>query len=287
VLVVNTKARRGAAAFADARRLLEERGMTLDRCLSVGDPARLPDAVAQAVSEGHGLIVVGGGDGTISAAVNAIAGSGAICGLLPLGTANSFARSLHLPLDLDGAVDAIVHGRVREVDLGRINDRHFATTAAIGLSSDIQRRRPDAIKSLLGLFAYPAIAAFVLPRFKPFACTLTLDGTVHECPAALEVRIANAPYQGGVDAAPDASVTSGDLVVHIVTGTSKWRLIRTWGRIAAGVEPDGPGYQTFRAKRVRVEAEPVQWVNVDGEAALTTPIDVAVAHRALRVMVPR
>ena len=288
VLIVNAQARSGAAAYDQARKLLQQRGIVLDECIPVHQPARLPEIMAQALSRRPSCVLVGGGDGTISAAVNALAGKDIALGLLPLGTANSFARSLHLPLELEEAIDVIADGRTQQVDLGRINGKYFTTAASIGLSSEIQRRKPDTLKSLLGRFAYPTVAGLVLPKFKPFTCMLTLDdGECRSFPAALEVRIANGPYQGGVDAAPDASVTSGDLVVHIVTGRSKLRLLKTWGKVVAGLDPDGPGYETFRGKHLRIATDPPQYVNVDGEAAMKTPVEISVARKALRVIVPR
>jgi YegS/Rv2252/BmrU family lipid kinase len=288
VLIVNAHARSGADQFATAKRLLQEKGFALGESFAVQEPKRIPALVARAVQDRHSLIIVGGGDGTISCAINELAGKDVTCGLLPLGTANSFARSLNLPLDLEGAIDVLANGRAKHVDLGCINGRYFATAAAIGLSTEIQRSKPHVLKRVLGPLAYPTIAAAVLPKFKPFACTLTLgNGERRDLPSALELRIANAPYEGGVEASPDASLTSGDLVVHIVSGTSKWRLIKTWAQIVGGMDPRGPGYETLRAKSLQVVIEPVQHVNVDGEAALRTPLSVSIARKALRVMVPR
>jgi len=287
VLIVNAHARSGADQFESAKRLLTEKGFGLDERFAVQEPARIPDIVTKAVEDVHAFIIIGGGDGTISSAINALVGKDVTCGLLPLGTANSFARSLKLPLDLEGAVDVLANGRIKQVDLGRISGRYFATAAAIGLSTEIQRSKPHALKRLIGPLAYPAVAAAVLPKFKPFACTLTFDnGECRNFPAALEVRIANAPYEGGVEASPDASLTSGDLVVHIVSGTSKWRLVKTWAQIVGGMDPHGPGYETLRAKGLQITTEPVRHVNVDGEAAQQTPLSVSIARKALRMMVP-
>lgn len=288
VLIVNTRARSGAAAFEDARRRLAEKGFALEQCHAVDEPGRLTEVVARAAAERDALVVIGGGDGTISTALDALGGKDVTCGILPLGTANSFARSLNLPLDLQGAIDVLADGRALAVDLGRVNDRYFATALAIGLSPEIHRRKPHALKHLLGRLAYPMVASAVLPRFKPFACTLTVSsGECRSYASALEVRIANAPYEGGVEAAPDASLTSGDLVVHVVSGRSKWRLLKTWGKIVVGLEPDGPGYEELRGRTVTVETEPSLPVNVDGDAALQTPIEVSIARKALRVIVPR
>jgi diacylglycerol kinase-like protein len=110
VLMVNTQARSGADAYASAKKLLQQRGFVLDEFHAVPEPARISGLVGQAVAQGHDLIV-GGSDGTISAAGNVLQGKDVTCGILPLGTANSFARGLDLPLDLTAAVDVLVHGR--------------------------------------------------------------------------------------------------------------------------------------------------------------------------------
>jgi YegS/Rv2252/BmrU family lipid kinase len=287
LLIVNTRAREGAAAFRDAARLLQDKGFMLVDKIELDDPSRLSDVIARTMAQKPPYLVIGGGDGTISGALGALAYSDVACGLLPLGTANSFARSLNLPLDLEGAVDVIAQGRALAVDLGRVNERYFASAAAIGLSAAISRQKPHVLKMLLGRFAYPAVAALILPRFRAFECTLRLgSGVLKHYPAVLELRIANASYEGGVEAAPDADVTSGDLVVSIVTGRSKWRLLRTWGKIIAALEPDGPGFESLRLERFRLETDPVHDVNVDGEAAMRTPVDVSIARKALTVLVP-
>jgi diacylglycerol kinase family enzyme len=209
VLIVNTKARSGADAYLTIKELLHQKGFRLADSFALREPALIPELVAKALAQGHSPIIVGGGNGTISAAAGVLAGKDVACGILPLGTANSFARSLGLPLDLKDVVDVLVHGRTKQVDVGRINDRCFLTAVAIGLSPEIHRRKPHNLKYLLGRLAYPVLASTVLPRFKAFACALTLDsGETRRFPAALEVRIANTSYEGGVEAAPDASVIS-------------------------------------------------------------------------------
>jgi YegS/Rv2252/BmrU family lipid kinase len=288
VLIVNARARQGADACHRAARLLNDKGFTVLDTIAPEDTSQLAKTIARAVAQKPPYIVIGGGDGTISAALGALAYSDIACGLLPLGTANSFARSLKLPLNLEGAVDVIAGGRELAVDLGRINERYFASAAAIGLSAAISRHKPHRLKMLLGRLAYPSIAAMILPRFSAFQCTIRLGtGTVKDYPAVLELRIANASYEGGVEAAPDADVTSGDLVVHLVTGHSKWRLLKTWAKIVRGLEPEGPEFESLRVERFSLKTEPAHDVNVDGEAAMCTPVDVSIARKALNVLVPR
>ena len=141
-LVVNTRSRRGARLYSQALRLLEKRGYTVDASYPVQDPGRLPAIVSSLIVDGHKLVIVGGGDGTISSVVDHFAYENVVFGLLPLGTANSFARTLSIPLSVAGAIDVIAHGKVVDIDLARINDDYFANTASIGVAPAVARAVP-------------------------------------------------------------------------------------------------------------------------------------------------
>src|SRR4029079_14151203 len=114
----------------------------------------------RAIAErGDELLVVGGGDGTISAAASALVGTDTRLGILPLGTLNHFARDLGIPTDLDEAAQLIARGHVRRVDVGEMNGRIFINNSAIGLyplmvvDRDLQRRRLGRSKRVAMLVA--------------------------------------------------------------------------------------------------------------------------------------
>src|SRR3546814_15230343 len=96
------------------------------------------------------MVIVGGGDGSISGAVDSFIGCDCVFALLPLGTANSFARTLGIPVDLDGAIDVIATGRRARIDLGAIDGDYFANVAAIGMPSLIGSTIPNGLKRVLG-----------------------------------------------------------------------------------------------------------------------------------------
>ena len=121
VLIVNAKSRRGEALFEQARQKIEAAGIRLIAAHPVKDPDLLDDTVRDAIRSGAPMVIVGGGDGSLSGVVDDVVGKDVVFAVLPLGTANSFARTLGLPLDLDGAVEAIATGRRRRVDLGMID----------------------------------------------------------------------------------------------------------------------------------------------------------------------
>jgi len=138
MLVVNGMSRSGEAAFEEARDKLTAAGIELIDAHVVQNPEIMEPVVKAAIAKAP-MVIVGGGDGTLSSVVDHFVGSDTVFGVLPLGTANSFARTLGLPLDLDGAIEVIAHGRRKRIDLGIINGDYFANAAALGLSPLISR----------------------------------------------------------------------------------------------------------------------------------------------------
>ena len=154
VLVVNTRSRHGARAYSEAKRRLAEAGMVLDAAYPVRHAERLPEIVREEIAKGRKFIIIGGGDGTISSVVDHYAYTNVVFGVLPLGTANSFARTLGIPLDLTGAIDVLVNGKVANIDLGKINDDYFANGSSIGMPAIVGRATPHSLKKWLGRGAY-------------------------------------------------------------------------------------------------------------------------------------
>ena len=286
VLLVNRRSRRGRKFYSAAKQLLENRGITIDPQYSSLEASDLPKLIASALAEGHRFIIVGGGDGTLAAALRHFAYRDVVLGILPLGTANSFARTLGIPVDLESAVDVLASGKVVDVDLGRIGEQYFSTAAAVGLAARIARHMPPRLKKWLGRLAYPVVALAQLRRYGAFRCTISANGSQTTLDA-LEVRVANGAYQGGLAVAHGASAESRDLVVQVTTGRSIRKLLSVWLRLAAGVRPEPDELQTFRSTRFYIDAVPRQHVSVDGDAFIQTPFEVSVADQALLVMVPR
>ncbi len=285
VLVVNTRSRRGARAYSEAKRRLAEAGMTLDAAYPVRHAERFPEIVREEIAKGCKFIIIGGGDGTISSVVGHFAYANVVFGVLPLGTANSFARTLGIPLNLTGAIDVLMHGKVADVDLGKFNDDYFANGSSIGMPAVVGRAIPHSLKKWLSRGAYVLVGASKFMRFVPFRCIVTINGQDISFDA-LDVRIANGGYQGGVLVASEANPDDGKIVIHILKGPSKWALVKEWTRIALGA-PFGPGdIEALSAPELVIDAVPKQHVAVDGEVITQTPIRVSVARQALLLMAP-
>jgi YegS/Rv2252/BmrU family lipid kinase len=286
VLVVNGGARRGREDFERARDLLAEAGISATSAHLAGRSADVERIVAEAVAAGAMLVVVGGGDGTISAVVDHLAYKETLLGVLPLGTANSFARSVGIPLDLEGAVDVIARGREARIDLGKVGDDFFANLATVGVSASIGDAMPEGVKGVLGRLSYPIVGAIRLFQHPRFYCVVTGEAGNRQTCEALEIQIANGRFQGGLEVASEAKVRSGDLVVQIMKGSSRWRVVGNWARLAVGLGVAERATLTIRVKEALIEAEPPQPVAIDGDRTTHTPIEISVASDALRIMLP-
>ena len=285
ILVVNTASRRGAEAFEEAREKLDAAGIALIDARAVEHPERMDQEVRAAVERAP-MVIVGGGDGSLSEAVDLFLGTGTVFAILPLGTANSFARSLGIPLDLHGAVEVIARGERRRIDVGAVDGDYFVNTASIGLSPMIAESVPPAFKRYLGRLGYLAWAIRCAFEFQPFRLTIE-DGNKTRRLWSTEVRIANGGHFGGIELVEGAELDSGEIVIEAVTGRSLLRL--AWNWLAAVLRLSRRKAETveFRGREFRIGTRPRQWVSIDGELSKRTPVTVRVERRAVDVAAPR
>lgn len=285
VLVVNAASRKGRDLFREARAKLAEAGIRLTAAHAVTKPRKLIPTVKDAVRSGAPMVIVGGGDGSLSSTVDEVVARDCVFALLPLGTANSFARTLGIPLDLDGAIATIANGRRRRIDLGRIDGDYFANCAAMGLSPLIGEGIPHNLKRYMGRVGYLSWAAWCLARFRPFRLSLKADG-VQETLWATEVRIANGGHHGGVELIESATVDSGEIVVQVVVGRSRAGLLRDWFGKYWKLRSRNVTTREFHGRRIEIEARPRQRISIDGEVVARTPCIAQVAEHAIEVVVP-
>ncbi|WP_367890726.1 diacylglycerol/lipid kinase family protein [Sphingomonas morindae] len=281
-LIVNARSRKGRAQFRHACTLLRAAGVDLAEAYAVRKPEQLPDRVRAAVARGIGLVIVGGGDGTMSSAVDLLVGHETRLGVLPLGTANSFARTLGLPLDLPGAVDVIASGVPRAIDLGMIDGDYFANCATLGIAPQIAETVPHGLKAWLGRPGYLLWAARQLARYQPFRVTIG-----EETVDAVEVRIANGRFHGGVDLVEEAALDSGRIVVQAVIGQSRAGLIASWAASVLRLPQRDRLVRSFEGTSLRIATPEPMPISIDGEVLAHTPVTARVARAAIRVMAPR
>jgi YegS/Rv2252/BmrU family lipid kinase len=284
ILIVNAASRKGAEAFESARDKLVEAGIELIDSRAVEDPELLAGEVTAAIDRAP-MVIIGGGDGTLSKAVDHFLGKDAVFAFLPLGTANSFARTLGIPLELDGAVEVISNGVARPIDLASINGDYFLNNAALGLAPMVAETVPSGLKRILGRLGYLVWAGWSAASFDAFRLVVD-DGRREHRLWATEVRIANGRFHGGVELIESADLDSGEVVVQAVQGRSLTKL--AWSYMASALKSPSrhETVREFRGRKMRVATKPRMRVSIDGELGPETPLEIEVAPDAIRVAAP-
>ncbi len=233
-------------------------------------------------------IIVGGGDGTISAAAAAAAKYGVALGVLPLGTMNLFARSLGMPLEMRAAAAALAGGILAEVDICEVNGRLFVHHVAIGLHANLVRARDRMdYASRLGKMRASLQAWWIVVRSPP-----RLDATILADARSFRRRTAaiflsNNPLgEGHLPYADDPS--EGALGLYVVRSRRLPDLVKLTALIAVGAIADNPHLEKWLAREIEIGL-PASRVDasVDGEiVALATPLSVRSRRGGLRVLRP-
>jgi diacylglycerol kinase family enzyme/membrane-associated phospholipid phosphatase len=174
-----------------------------------------------AVAAGADVVVAAGGDGTVRVVCSEMAGSGIPIGVIPAGTGNLLARNLSIPLSHDGALDAVLRGQDRAIDVVRIggdglDDTRFVVMAGLGLDAAIMSGAPDALKARLGWSAYVVAGAKQL-RYPAIRVDISVDGGEPVRRRARTVVIGNVgSLQAGIPLLPDAKIDDGVLDVVVI-----------------------------------------------------------------------
>lgn len=283
-MIVNAKSRKGQKMFRRASAIVRDFPFPVD-CHAVNDPKKLDATVIAALDKKPDILILGGGDGTISGLVDHLVGRDCALGVLPLGTANSFARGLDIPLDLEGALDVVRGGHLKRIDLGMIDGDYYANCAAMGISPQIAETVPHNLKKFLGRAGYLGWAAWQYVKFRPFTLVID-DGTDTTRMRVVEVRISNGRFHGGTELVEDASVDSGEIIVQAVRGGVKRNLIWSWIASTAKLEARHATLMQFRGKQLKVDTIPRLPISIDGEVLAHTPVTAKVAAGVIEVAVP-
>lgn len=289
LLLVNRKARRGRELVAQAIDLLSDQGLTL-----VIEPIPHPGALSDMIRKYQDqveLVIVGGGDGTLNAAIEGLLDTQLPLGILPLGTANDLARTLGIPTTLPEACKIIADGQIQRIDLGWVNGKHFFNVASLGLSVQITRQlnKDPKLKRWLGPLAYAKTALQVLWRLRPFHAEIQIGDCITSV-KTLQIAVGNGRYYGGGMAiARDAAINDQRLDIYSLEVQHWWQILTLLPALPAihqGNHEPLSQVRCLQAQEVKIRTRRPRRINTDGELTVHTPAVFRVIPQALPVLMP-
>jgi diacylglycerol kinase (ATP) len=246
----------------------------------------------RAVELGYRAVAAVGGDGTVAEVIGGLVGSPVLLGIVPQGTANQVAGNLHLPMDVERAVDVIVYGRPIPMDIGQLDGgRHFALIAGAGWDAEVMAIATRQLKDRWGFWAYlyAGLRRAIAPSSALFH--ITVDGQQFDVNAAT-VLVANVgqmfhellPFE--LPIAPESSVSDGLLDVCIFAPRNLPDVAAVLWKVASRRYRGDERMLYLQAREITIEADPPVVMQVDGDPAGVTPLTARVVPGGVRVLVP-
>jgi len=280
---------RGARAAQPAASALRDAGFSVRTVLGEDADDALRRA-REAVAGGTGALITVGGDGMMSLALQAVAGTATPLGAVAVGTGNDFARALGLPIRDPAAAgrlaaEALKAGTVRSIDLGRVGERWFGSVLASGFDSRVNDRG-NRMRWIGGRFKYDLAILAELAAFRPIPYRLRLDdGPVTEVEATLIAVGNGTTYGGGMRICADAVMDDGLLDVTVVGDCSRTTLLKVFPKVYRGTHLGHPAVTVHRVSSISLEAAGVT-AYADGEPLGPLPLDATCVPGAVRVLAP-
>jgi diacylglycerol kinase family enzyme len=291
VVIINAGAGSGydgdwAAALGARFRFL---GLEPDITLAESGPVMVKRA-ERAVAEGAGLVVAGGGDGTINAVASVLVGTGITFGVLPLGTLNHFAKDLGIPLVLDDAIATLAQGVRAKIDVGEVNGRVFLNNSSLGIYPDIVREREKQQRRLgrgkWTAFCWAALTA--LRRYPFLSVRLCLNGEQHARRTPF-VFIGNNVYKmAGWNIGERECLDRGVLSLYVAQRPGRLGLLRLAFHALFGQIKELRDFDALTAREMVIETHHKRLrVAIDGEVTvMATPLHYRIRAAALTVLRP-
>lgn len=284
LLIVNPRARRGAESIDAVRDVFAQAGIELEEA-STSEHENAAELVARRADHVD-VAIIGGGDGTLNAAAAGLVYTGLPLGVLPLGTANDFARTLGLPSDPVEAAKVIANGKQALVDVGEVNGHLFFNVASIGFSAELAAELTEHAKKRWGVLGYAIIALRILLRSRLFTAYVDHDGTTEEI-RTMQVSVGNGRhYGGGMTVEETATASDGWLDLYSLEVDHWWRLLRLLPSLRKGTQGQWDDVRAFKTTEVTIRTKRPRPVNTDGELSTWTPAHFRIRPKSVRVFVP-
>lgn len=286
LLIINPKSRRGGEKDIE---------QCIDRLRGAGFSLIVVESRSRSETEQEiarhapniNLVILAGGDGTISSSANALHHHRLTFAILPMGTANDLARSLGIPDELEQACDVIIKGRRRRIDLGTINGHFYFNAAHIGLGVNVTYELTPEVKKTWGVFSYLKALFAAFARSKEFYVLVDIDG-FRQRMRSIHLAVGNGRFYGGGNVIhEDCSIDDGRLYLYSLKPQPLWQLL-TLAPLLHGGHQSRLKKRIFSStgQRIEIKTFPKMEIHADGEPVARTPAVFEVVPAALEVIAP-
>ena len=288
VLITNPISGKGkAAAVAEKafQRLMAE-GCTgkIELTTRSGDANRIAQ---ESIENGSHWIIACGGDGTVHEVVNAIGETpDVVLGVLPCGKGNDFAEAVKIPTKPVEAVEVLLEGAIRQVDLGKIGDHYFDTIVTCGYDAEVSRRVTEEGAPFSGTASYVYTAITTLFSYQSPTARLAGDFGSYEGEILLTATGITSSYGGGMKIVPEAIIDDGLFDVCIIEPVPRRTVLRLLFTLFWGGHAGHPAVRMHRTKSLTIETDPPILLYADGERICYTPATIEIIERGLTVIAP-
>lgn len=237
------------------------------------------------IDDSYEYILLAGGDGTIDSVVNALKlkNINLPIGILPVGTANDFAKFLGLPADIEECLAQILELQPKAVDLGKVNDKYFINVLSTGLFTDISQKTEEHLKNTIGKLAYYIKGIEELHKFRKISVKVTTEEKIYDDPIYL-MLVFNGRTAGNFNLATRAEVDDGLLDVVIFKAFNIPEIVPIFIRILRGEHLSDPRIEFFKTDRLLIETNEDIVSDIDGEKGPDFPLEVKCIAEAIKVL---
>ena len=231
-------------------------------------------------------LLLAGGDGTINNIVNTMKRLKVDLpvALLPTGTANDFALCLGMPRDITKACEQIINSQIKEIDLGKVNDKYFVNVASMGLFTEVSQKTNINMKNTMGKLAYYFSSLSEIPKFKKLNISIHSEEFTFS-DHSLIVFIFNGKSAGNLNIAYKSQIDDGLLDVVIVKGDIGPQTLISFFEFVMGEHLEKTkGVIHFQTKNVTVNSLEDIGTDIDGERGPAFPLNISCQKKALKIL---
>lgn len=228
------------------------------------------------------LVVICGGDGTVNYVVNAIKSKDLDpeIGIIPMGTANDFARAIGMNSNPITAAKQIAQGKVRRVDCGKVNDRYFVNILSFGVLTTTSQHTSDKEKHIVGRLAYLRTGFVDLLNMHSMPLNIRCNGEEHKFDAVMFLAF-NGNSAGQFNLAPRSNIEDGmlDILILDYDNTAK----TCWNMMNYLINHESDAVHHFRCNKLEVDCNTNEHTDIDGQPGPQMPLSIECITGALKI----